>query len=388
MAGDSVFLLDGSGLEVLQRRPYDNEAVLQKALAEFPAVIAGPTTTAQGEVGLLLVCREMGVPGAENGRDTWSLDHLFLDGDGVPVLVETKRSSDTRLRREVVGQILDYAANAVVYWPIDRLRATFEATAEEAGHDPELLIEQLRPGSDIEDFWRQVAANLRAGRVRMLIVADKLPPELVRIIEFLNEQMSPAEILGVELPQYTPAQSSSSAVQVLVPRVLGRTAAAVEAKTPSGGGHRWDRASFDEEARRRCPQGALQLIDALLDDVANHGLRVSWGKGTTASAAGWYTVGGSDSGVWVINAGGEGAGGSPRLEIYFGLLVKRLAAAGEGPERLDAAAKLLETVSGWREKIEDARHNGWDKYPQLPLSSFSADSIPTVLDAVHHLLDP
>ena len=36
----------------------------------------------------------------------------------------------------------------------------------------------------------------------MLFVADKLAtPNLVRVIEFLNEQMNPAEVLGVELPQ-------------------------------------------------------------------------------------------------------------------------------------------------------------------------------------------
>jgi hypothetical protein len=44
----------------------------------------------------------------------------------VPTLIEVKRQSDTRLRREVVGQMLDYAANAVVYWRIDQLRAEFE----------------------------------------------------------------------------------------------------------------------------------------------------------------------------------------------------------------------------------------------------------------------
>jgi hypothetical protein len=57
-----------------------------------------------------------------------SVDHLFVDQDAVPTLVEVKRSSDTRIRREVVGQMLDYAANAVVYWPLERLRATFEAS--------------------------------------------------------------------------------------------------------------------------------------------------------------------------------------------------------------------------------------------------------------------
>ena len=53
------------------------------------------------------------------------MDHLFLDQDSIPTIVEVKRSTDTRIRREVVGQLLDYAANAVVYWPVERLQAQF-----------------------------------------------------------------------------------------------------------------------------------------------------------------------------------------------------------------------------------------------------------------------
>jgi len=34
---------------------------------------------------------------------------------------------------EVVGQMLDYAANAVVYWPVERLRSYFEAGCEADG---------------------------------------------------------------------------------------------------------------------------------------------------------------------------------------------------------------------------------------------------------------
>ena len=44
--------------------------------------------------------------------------------------MEVKRSSDTRIRREVVGQLIEYAANAVVYWPVDTLRVTFDRRLE------------------------------------------------------------------------------------------------------------------------------------------------------------------------------------------------------------------------------------------------------------------
>ena len=50
----------------------------------------------------------------------------------------------------------------------------------------------------------------------MVFVADDLPPELVRVIEFLNEQMSPAEVLGVEVAQFV-----GEGHQVLVPRSSG-----------------------------------------------------------------------------------------------------------------------------------------------------------------------
>jgi uncharacterized DUF497 family protein len=77
----------------------------------------------------------MGVPSEEAGTDRWSVDHLFLDQDAVPTIVEVRRSSDTRVRRAVVGQMLDYAANAVVYWPVEAIRARFEAECESRGVD-------------------------------------------------------------------------------------------------------------------------------------------------------------------------------------------------------------------------------------------------------------
>jgi hypothetical protein len=74
----------------------------------------------------LLITREAGIPDAEGGQARWFLDHLFIDQDAIPTLVEVKRSSDTRLRREVVGQMLDYAANVVAYWPGAELRRLFD----------------------------------------------------------------------------------------------------------------------------------------------------------------------------------------------------------------------------------------------------------------------
>jgi hypothetical protein len=151
---------------------------------------------------------------------------LFLDQDGIHTLVEVKRASDTRGRREVVAQMLDYAANGVAYWPVETVRASFEQRAEADGQAMEqLLLDLLGPDADVEAFWSKVKVNLQAGRIRMVFVSDEIAPELRRIIEFLNVQMDPAEVLAVEVKQYVGADFRG-----LVPRLVGQTAEAVQKK--------------------------------------------------------------------------------------------------------------------------------------------------------------
>src|SRR5260370_8548371 len=136
MSGGIFVLHDDGTLDEMRERAYDSEDLLQDLLARHPNLLAGDQMDAEEPRRWLLVSREMGVPGEEEGSDRWALDHLFLDQDAVPTLVEVKRSSDTRIRREVVGQMLDYAANAVVYWPVEAIRSTYERTCPQRGTDP------------------------------------------------------------------------------------------------------------------------------------------------------------------------------------------------------------------------------------------------------------
>ena len=62
MTGEGIFLTRGGELAVLTEQPYATEDVLQRALAEHPEVIAGPTTSDSKPGNLLLVRREMGFP--------------------------------------------------------------------------------------------------------------------------------------------------------------------------------------------------------------------------------------------------------------------------------------------------------------------------------------
>ena len=183
MSGHIYLLSKDSELTAMDETAYDSEDLLQEMLARHPDLLAGEQINSDEPRRWLLVTREMSVPDTESGGGRWSVDHLFLDQDAVPTLVEVKRSSDTRIRREVLGQMLDYAANAVVYWPVEEVRARFESRCVDAER---VLAAFLGEGQDANEFWQQVKTNLQAGRIRMVFLADSIPSELRRIVEFLN----------------------------------------------------------------------------------------------------------------------------------------------------------------------------------------------------------
>src|SRR4026209_922941 len=109
----TIFLVGEAGtLAPMQETDYVNEAELQSLLARYCDLLPGDQIDPEEPRRWLFIGREVGVPGGEGEADWLSLDHLFLDQDAIPTFVECKRASDTRARREVVAQMLDYAANA------------------------------------------------------------------------------------------------------------------------------------------------------------------------------------------------------------------------------------------------------------------------------------
>jgi hypothetical protein len=261
--GATVFVVDSENrLTELSQSGFVTEDLFQGLLGDHPALLRH----ASGSTGrVMLVCREAAVPEAQDTAGRWSLDHLFLDGDGVPVLVEVKRATDTRARREVVAQMLDYAANGVAYWSIDQLLAAYKRTAEAEGVDPDTKLIEFTGGQEPEAFWRQVEANLGSGRIRMVFVADKIPKELRRIVEFLNEQMRPAEVIAIEVEQFVGADG----LRLLTPRIIGATERAASAKSvgasrPAIAADDW-LATLDDAIGEEAARGARRVVGWLRD---------------------------------------------------------------------------------------------------------------------------
>jgi hypothetical protein len=281
MPGKIYLIQNDKSLQALSQQPYPNEDDFQSLLEQYPDLLAGDQMNEGAPRRWLLVAREMGVPGEEGGPNQWSLDHLFLDQDGIPTLVEVKRAGDTRIRREVVGQMLDYAANAVVYWPVETVRTRFEATCAKHQAGPAQLLADLLgvtpdDGAALDAFWSQVKTNLQAAKIRLVFVADEIPPELRRIVEFLNATMDPVEVLAVEIHQYV-----GQGLKTLVPRVMGQTADAQARKGIAGRQARtWDEASFFAELERRHGAEKAAAARRILDWAEERKLHLWWGQGS------------------------------------------------------------------------------------------------------------
>ena len=273
-----IFLLGQDGrLIEMREQGYVTEDHLQDLLARYPNLLVSDHADGD-EAGRrwLLVTREMGLASDEGGTDRWSVDHLFLDRAGVPTIVEVKRSVDSRIRREVVGQMLDYAANAVIHWPVETIRERFRAQCEARQDDPDqVLANHLGPETDPDQFWSTVKTNLQAGRVRLVFVADHIPPELRRIVEFLNGQMDPAEVLAIEVRQYV-----GQGLTTLVPRIIGQTEKAQQKKeTTNGSAQQWGEESFFKSLAEQHGTDQEKVARKIYDWAADQGLRIWWGRG-------------------------------------------------------------------------------------------------------------
>ncbi len=180
---------------------YALESDLQNLVSSTPEILAEALDPDSNALQLLLVADELKIGYSDDAGNTttWSLDHLFLGSDAIPTLVEDKRSADPRIRREVLGQLLEYAASFSHDWDVPRLKARL---AHQHPESDDLVQDFALQNGQFEttgDYWNAVEHNLTKNRLRLVFIADRLPPRLIRVIEFLNAQMAGTEVIGIEI---------------------------------------------------------------------------------------------------------------------------------------------------------------------------------------------
>jgi len=139
-----LFILEGGKTRVLEEQGFDNEKLLQDVLEKFPEFIA---------LDDLGVVEPFIVIGREVKTPAGYIDVLCIDGDGVLTVIETKLARNAQIRREVIGQVLEYVAQLNKWKAQDVIQAAnkyFKSLSNQDNLKYNNLFE-LISGSDKED---------------------------------------------------------------------------------------------------------------------------------------------------------------------------------------------------------------------------------------------
>jgi hypothetical protein len=211
--------LDGSSGHGVALRPISTsggagaigEATIQQLVHDHPACLPIHEVDPVFR-DAVAICRELSTPAG-------AIDNLLVTPAGLPVLVECKLWRNPEGRREVVGQILDYAKELSRWSAADLQREV----RRRLGREGNPLLDLVRAGGhevDEVDFNDALTVNLRRGRFLLLIVGDGIREGVEAITEYLQRHAGLHFSLGlVELPIY----ELPGGARLVTPRVLART---------------------------------------------------------------------------------------------------------------------------------------------------------------------
>jgi hypothetical protein len=271
----------GSANQLKRVRCRNEEQELQRLLEQNPDLLPGDQIRPDDPRRWLLIKNEMPVQDPSTGGDRWSVDLVFVDQSGIPTFVECKRFSDTRSRREVVAQMIEYAANGHYYWTRDMFRQFATDAAEKRGSTlaEELLALQPDCGDDEAGFLESIENNLREGQVRLVFFLEEAPQELKSIVDFLNRQMERTEVLIVEAQQF----EQSNGNRLVVPSLFGYSEDARAVKrtvTVSGQPKKkWNKKAFFESVDSQLDAEGRAAVRELYSALSQMtGVALRWGS--------------------------------------------------------------------------------------------------------------
>lgn len=215
--GPVVLTGGGRTLVELQRvSPTDTriaEDLIQRLVVEHPSVLP---------VEQLDPMFAPPVPiGREIGTSVGPIDALFISPQGGITIVEAKLWRNPQARREVVGQIIDYAT-ALSTWTYEELDQVCRQATSRSLWQTVASAHDEPTGQDEARFVDAVARNLRYGRFLLLVVGDGIREEVERMASYVQD--APRLQFHLALVELGIYDSDDGEVRTIVPSVVARTA--------------------------------------------------------------------------------------------------------------------------------------------------------------------
>ena len=189
----SIIIQDLNGdSRVLQSKPFPYEDVLQRNIAELPSLVALDMVIDE-PVSHQTVGLEWTVG---SGR----ADIILVGSDALLTVIETKLNRNPEARREVIAQILEYAAY-LSEWTIveiqhraDDFIQSDDCPAAYRGTSFDQVLQSLldQSGNDasVNSFKSDIEQNLRQGRMRLVVAVDEVGEQAQKIVSFVNAYSS------------------------------------------------------------------------------------------------------------------------------------------------------------------------------------------------------
>jgi len=339
-----ILVQDKQGVRALEEG-FASEEELQTFLKEHPDLM--PLEEIELDApGLLCIGWEVGLAsGAE--------DILYIDQNGLLTVVETKLRRNPEARREVVGQILEYAAQMSTWSSADveRQAQKFFASPEAPEEYRDCALEKalqrfqesrgVPPDFSYDDFLQQVQTNIDRGRFRLVIAIDEPPEPLLETVEFVNRFSERFEMFLVQLKRFRDLAREQN---IFVPALFGKVAGTRPPRT------RWDEGRFVQHLRA---SGDMETVDYTLQIYERFKAWTDepyWGSGVTIGSFNLLLLT-RDARVNVAQITSRGD-----LYINFGSLTSKI------PEGLiRALARELRQIKGIALPSDLS-----NKYPSLP----------------------
>lgn len=163
--------------------------------------------------------------GREISTSAGLIDNLFISPDGYLTLVETKLWRNPEARREVVGQIIDYAKDMSkwTFNELDKKVKEYNKLYEKCDYG---IIDTIRErgGFEIYDESKLVDliySNLKKGRFLLLIIGDGIHQSVEEMVEFLNQ--TPNMLFSLALIELQLYKFTKSNEYLVIPQIVTRT---------------------------------------------------------------------------------------------------------------------------------------------------------------------
>lgn len=162
--------------------------------------------------GIVPVCTEL-------KTQSGYIDALFCNPLGRIVIVEFKLWRNPAARREVIGQILDYAKD-LASWSYEELQTKVSLKTETTGNALFKMVQKAKTGLKEKEFVDNVSRNLRRGEFLLLIVGDGIREGVENIVGFVQRHTG----LNFNLALVEAALYKDSDGNLIIhPHVLART---------------------------------------------------------------------------------------------------------------------------------------------------------------------